>query len=41
MGFIKRFPNGHGSEVDIEIAIREGLTNATVYGNHENLEKPV
>jgi serine/threonine-protein kinase RsbW len=39
MRFIKRFPNGDGSELDIEIMIREALANAIIHGNHENPEK--
>ncbi len=30
-----------GSELDIEIALLEALTNAVVYGNHEDPAKPV
>ena len=30
-----------GSEVDIEIAVREALTNAVVHGNHEDPNKRV
>jgi anti-sigma regulatory factor (Ser/Thr protein kinase) len=41
MRFIKRFPNGDGSELDIEIVIREALANAIIHGNHENPEKCV
>jgi serine/threonine-protein kinase RsbW len=41
MRFIKRFRNGDGSEVDIEIAVREALTNAVVHGNHEDPRKCV
>ena len=40
MRFIQRFP-GEGNETDIEIAIREALTNAIVHGNRENHEKCV
>jgi serine/threonine-protein kinase RsbW len=36
MGVIKRFRNADGSELDIEIAVREALTNAVVHGNREN-----
>lgn len=36
MRFIKRFRDADGSELDIEIAVREALTNAVVHGNHEN-----
>lgn len=38
--FIKRFRNGDGGE-DIEIAVREAITNAIVHGNHEDPDKPV
>jgi serine/threonine-protein kinase RsbW len=41
MRFIRRFRTEDGSEVDIEIAVREALTNAIVHGNHENAEKRV
>jgi serine/threonine-protein kinase RsbW len=41
MRFIKRFPNGDGSELDIEIAIREALANAMLHGNQENPRKRV
>jgi hypothetical protein len=41
MRFIRRFRTEDGSEVDIEIAVREALTNAIVHGNHENAEKCV
>jgi serine/threonine-protein kinase RsbW len=41
MRFIRRFRSEDGSEVDIEIALREALTNAIVHGNHENAEKRV
>ena len=41
MRFLKMFRNGDGSEVDIEIAIREALANAVVHGNCENPEKRV
>lgn len=41
MGFIRRFRSEDGSEVDIEIALREALTNAIVHGNHENPGKRV
>ncbi|HWY67993.1 MAG TPA: ATP-binding protein [Terriglobales bacterium] len=41
MRFIRRFRSEDGSEVDIEIALREALTNAIVHGNHENPEKRV
>ena len=41
MRFVRRFRSEDGSEVDIEIALREALTNAIVHGNHENAEKRV
>src|SRR5689334_5421155 len=41
MRFIRRFRTEVGSEVDVEIALREALTNAVVRGNHENPEKRV
>jgi serine/threonine-protein kinase RsbW len=41
MRFIKTFRNRDGSEVDIEVAIREALANAIVHGNREDPEKRV
>ena len=41
MRFIRRFRTEDGSEVDIEIAVREALTNAIVHGNHEDPNKRV
>jgi serine/threonine-protein kinase RsbW len=41
MLFIKKFRNADGSELDIEIALREALTNAIVHGNQENPDKRV
>ena len=41
MRFVKKFRNEDGNEVDIEIALREALTNAIVHGNHEDPEKRV
>lgn len=42
MRFITRFRNGDGGEADdVEIAVREALTNAVVHGNHENPKKRV
>ena len=41
MRFIRRFRSEDGSEIDIEIALREALTNAIVHGNNENAEKRV
>ena len=34
--FINRFRNVDTSEIDIEIALREALTNAVIHGNHED-----
>src|SRR5271157_538748 len=36
MHFINKFRNADGSEIDIEIALCEALTNAVVHGNHED-----
>jgi serine/threonine-protein kinase RsbW len=36
MVFIHKFREADGSEVDIEIALREALANAVVHGNHQN-----
>jgi anti-sigma regulatory factor (Ser/Thr protein kinase) len=33
---IKKFRGVDGSEVDIEIALREALANAVIHGNHED-----
>ena len=41
MRFIARFRTGDGSELDIEIALRESLANAIVHGNQESLRKRV
>ena len=41
MRFIARFRNGDGSELDIEIALREALANAIVHGNQESPRKRV
>ena len=41
MRFIARFRAVDGSEVDIDIALREALTNAVVHGNHESPDKHV
>jgi len=38
--FINRFRNGDGSE-DIEISVREAITNAIVHGNCEDADKRV
>jgi serine/threonine-protein kinase RsbW len=37
--FVHKLPNADGSDVDIEIALREALANAVVHGNHENQHK--
>jgi serine/threonine-protein kinase RsbW len=36
MGLIKKSRWAHGSEEEIEIALREALANAVVHGNHED-----
>ena len=36
MGVIETFRKADGSELDIEIAVREAITNAVVHGNREN-----
>ena len=41
MRFIRRFRPTDGSEIDIEMAIREALANAVVHGNGENPGKQV
>lgn len=41
MHFITRFRNADGSELDIEMALREALANAIVHGNHEDRHKRV
>ena len=41
MRFILHFRSADGSEVDIEIALREALANAVVHGNRENPNKRV
>jgi serine/threonine-protein kinase RsbW len=41
MVFIRKFWEADGSEVDIEIALREALANAVVHGNHENPNRRV
>lgn len=41
MHFIARFRAGLGSELDIEIALREALANAIVHGNQESPRKRV
>jgi serine/threonine-protein kinase RsbW len=41
MGFIARFRNPDGSELDIEMALHEALANAIVHGNQEDSRKCV
>lgn len=41
MVFIHKFREADGSEVDIEIALREALANAVAHGNHENPHRRV
>ena len=41
MRFIARFRVGDGSELDIELALREALANAIVHGNQESFRKRV
>ena len=41
MGFIAKFRNVDGSEVNIDIALREALANAIVHGNQEDPRKRV
>lgn len=41
MRFVLNFRNADGSEVEIEMALREALANAVVHGNHENSYKRV
>jgi serine/threonine-protein kinase RsbW len=41
MHFIMRFRNANGSELDIEMALREALANAIVHGNQEDPSKCV
>jgi serine/threonine-protein kinase RsbW len=41
MLFISKFRPTNGSELDIEIALREALVNAVIHGNRENPEKRV
>ena len=36
MQFIRKLRGGDGSEIDIEIALREALANAVIHGNGEN-----
>lgn len=37
--FVHKLRDVDGSEVDIEIALREALANAVIHGNHENPDK--
>jgi serine/threonine-protein kinase RsbW len=41
MIFVHQFRDADGSEVDIEIALREALANAVIHGNHEDPHKRV
>src|ERR1700722_698404 len=41
MGFIARFRNSDGSELDIEMALRAALANAIVHGNRQGSRKSV
>jgi serine/threonine-protein kinase RsbW len=41
MLFIKRCRSVPGSEIDVEVALREALANAVVHGNHEDPHKHV
>lgn len=41
MFFISRLRRANGSELDIEIALREALVNAVIHGNREDPEKRV
>jgi len=41
MRFIARFRNSDGSELDIEMALREVLANAIVHGNQQDPRKSV
>ena len=41
MRFIARFRNRDGSELDIEMALREALANAIVHGNQQDPRKSV
>jgi serine/threonine-protein kinase RsbW len=41
MLFIHKFREADGSEVDIEIAVREALANAVIHGNHEDSHRRV
>ena len=39
--FLGEFRNADGSDLDIEIAVREALANAMIHGNRENPQKRV
>ena len=41
MRFILKFRSADGSEIDIEMAVREALANAVIHGNGENSHKHV
>jgi serine/threonine-protein kinase RsbW len=41
MLFIQKFRETDGTELDIEIALREALANAVVHGNHEDPHRRV
>ncbi len=41
MRFVARFRTKDGSEVDIEIALREALLNAVIHGNSQDPDKQV
>jgi serine/threonine-protein kinase RsbW len=41
MRFIARFRNSDGSELDVEMALREALANAIVHGNQQDPRKSV
>jgi serine/threonine-protein kinase RsbW len=41
MRFILNFRNADGSEIDIEMALREALANAVIHGNRESSHKRV
>lgn len=39
--FVLNFRNGDGSELEIEVAVREALANAVIHGNRESSDKRV
>ena len=41
MNFVAKFRKSDGSEVNIEVALHEALTNSVVHGNHEDPDKLV